>query len=146
MAPAFLTLAQASRTSKEAQENLVAGGEAEEIVTEARPSLNSWSTLAEYLVFSGDFKGAKEANAKAAKYASTKFERESLENKLTELETSGHEFQKGLKEEEKAKTEAAKAEAGSGTSPLNGLGGTPLGGRTASACARGPGTPTSPRP
>jgi hypothetical protein len=127
MAPAFFTLAQTSRTSKEAEENLEAAAGAEEIVTEARPSLNSWSTLAEYQVFSGNYKGAKEATAKAAKFANTKFERESLENKLGELEKSAREFQKGLKEEEKAKTESAKAEAGAGTNPLNGLGGTPLG-------------------
>lgn len=128
MSTALFTLAQASRTSKEAQENLVAAGEAEEIVAAARPSINSWSTLAQYLAFSGDYKGAKEATEKGAKYANTKFERESLENKLTELEKTGREFQKGLKEEEKAKTESAKAEAGAGGNPLNSLGGgTPLG-------------------
>jgi tetratricopeptide (TPR) repeat protein len=132
MAPALFSLAQASRSSKEAEENVKAAAEAEEIVAKARPSLNSWSTLAEYLVFTGDYKGAKEATEKAAKYANTKFERESLENKFAELEKSAREFQKGLKEEEKAKTEAAKAEAAggtgaTGTNPLNGVGGTPLG-------------------
>lgn len=127
MAPAFFTLAETSGTSTEAQENLEAAAGAEEIVTEIRPSLNSWSTLAQFQVFSGDYKGAKESNSEAAKLTNTKFERESLENKLGELEKNAHEFQKGLKEEEKAKTETAKAEAGSGTNPLNGLGGTPLG-------------------
>ncbi len=127
MAPAFFSLAQTSKTSKEAQENLEAAAGAEEIVTGGRPSLNSWSTLAEYQVFSGDYKGAKESTAKAAKYANTKFERESLENKLSELEKSAREFQKGLKEEEKAKTESAKAEAGNGANPLSGLGGSSLG-------------------
>jgi hypothetical protein len=127
MAPAFFTLAEASRTSKEAEENLEAAAGAEEILTEARPSINSWSTLAEYRVFAGDYKGAKEANTEAAKFANTKFERESLENKLDELEKNARSFQKSLKEEEKAKTESAKAEAGSGGNPLNGLNGTPLG-------------------
>jgi uncharacterized protein (DUF1778 family) len=126
LAPAFFTLAQTSRTSKEAQENLEAAAAAEEIVAEARPSINSWSTLAEYLTFTGEYGAAKEANTKAAKYAHTKFERESLENRQDELEKSAKEFQKSLKEEEKAKTESAKAEAGSGTNPLNSLGGTPL--------------------
>ncbi len=127
IAPAFFSLAQLSKTSKEAQENLEAAAAAEEIVAGARPTLNSWSTLAEYQVFSGAFKAAEESTAKAAKYANTKFERESLENKLSELEKSAREFQKGLKEEEKAKTETAKAEAGSGANPLSGLGGTSLG-------------------
>lgn len=131
MSTALFTLAQASTTSREAQENLVAAAEAEEIVSNARPSLNSLSTLAEYRVFSGDFAGAKEANKEAAKFANTKFERESLENNLESLEKNAREFQKGLKEEEKAKTEAAKAESagGNGTSganPLNGVGGTSL--------------------
>jgi hypothetical protein len=129
MAPAFFTLAQASRSSKEAQANLEAAAEAEEIVAGKRPSLNSWSTLAQYQVFSGDYKGAKESTTKATKYATTKFEREALENKLDELEKSAREFQKGLKAEEKAKTESAKAEAGNGANPLSGLGGgTSLGG------------------
>jgi uncharacterized protein (DUF1778 family) len=127
MAPAFFSLAQASRTAKEAEENLKAAAQAEEIVVAARPSINSWSTLAEYQVFSGDYAGAKESTSKASKYAHTKFERESLENKLDELEKSAREFQKGLKEEEKAKTESAKAEAGSGGNPLSGLGGTSFG-------------------
>jgi tetratricopeptide (TPR) repeat protein len=131
MAPALFTLAQASTSSKEAEENIEAAAEAEEIVAKARPSLNSWSTLAEYEVFTGDYKAAKEATEKATKYANTKFERESLENKLTELEKSAREFQKGLKEEEKAKTEAAKVEAAggngaAGANPLNGIGGSSL--------------------
>ena len=128
MAPALFLLAQASRTSKEAEENIEAAAEAEEIVAEARPSLNSWSTLAQYAAFTGNYKGAKEATAKAAKYANTKFERETLENKLPELEKSGREFQKGVKEEEKAKAEAAKSESSggsTGTNPLK-LGGTSL--------------------
>jgi hypothetical protein len=136
MAPALFSLAQASKSSAEAEENVKAAAQAEEIVAEARPSLNSWSTLAEYRVFAFDYKGAKEANAKAAKFTNTKFERESLENKLTELEKNAREFEKGLKEEEKAKKEAASAEpatgatggAETGTNPLNGVGGaTPLG-------------------
>ena len=130
MAPAFFLAAQASRSNQEAEENIEAAAEAEEIVANARPSLNSWSTLAQYVVFTGDYAGAKEATGKAAKYANTKFERESLENKLTELEKSGREFQKGVKEEESAKKEAAKVEesggGSTGANPLNGLGGTSL--------------------
>jgi hypothetical protein len=131
MAPALFTLAQYSASAKEAQENLEAAAKAEEIVSEARPSVNSLSTLAEYRVFSGDFAGAKQANKEAAKFTNTKFERESLENNLQSLEKNAREFQKGLKEEEKAKTEAAKAGSSggngtAGTNPLNSIGGSSL--------------------
>ena len=131
LAPALFTLAQAATSSREAQENLEAAAQAEEIVAKARPSLNSLSTLAEYRVFTGDYAGAKEANGEAAKFANTKFERESLENNLESLEKNAREFQKGRKEEESAKKEAAKAESagGNGTTganPLNGIGGSSL--------------------
>jgi hypothetical protein len=107
IAPALFILAQNSRTGPEAEVNLKAAAQAQQIVAEARPSLGSLSTLAIYQLYSFDFKAAEKTRKEAAAYANTKFERENLGNELDSIEKRAHEFQKQLVKIEK---EAKKAQ------------------------------------
>ncbi|MBS1889632.1 MAG: hypothetical protein JSU06_20855 [Actinobacteria bacterium] len=125
-APALFQLAQLASSGQEALENVKAASEAQKIVAEKRPSLNSYSTLAIYTVFTQNYKAAKEALEKATKYANTKFERESLENKFEEVEKNAKEFAKRLKIEKASNSQSSGKE--SLENPIQGLGGTSLGG------------------
>jgi hypothetical protein len=129
VSPALFQLAELSSGGEEALENVTAATEAQKIVAEARPSLNSLSTLAIYQAFAQEFKVAEKTLAEATKFASTKFERESLENKYEEVEKNAKEFGKGL-EAEKAAAQSSKAGGKEALeNPLNPLGGgTSLGG------------------
>jgi DNA-binding protein YbaB len=112
-AGALFSLAQISRTGGEAEANVRAAAQAQEIVAEQRPSLGSLSTLAIYRLYSFDYGGAKQAEKEALPYANTKFERENLGNELDQIEKRAREFQKQLQEIEKeAKKARAKGEAG----------------------------------
>lgn len=102
----LFTLAQYSRTGQEAETNIRAAAQAQEIVAKQRPSLGSLSTLAIYRVYSFDYPGGKEAQAEAKKLASTKFERENLDNELEQIEKRARQFEKQLAEIDK---EAKKA-------------------------------------
>ncbi|HEY2478293.1 MAG TPA: hypothetical protein VGI17_06140 [Solirubrobacterales bacterium] len=126
VAPALFQLAEISANGQEALENVKAASEAQEIVAKGRPSLNSYSTLALYLLFTQDYKAAEEAKEKAAKFANTKFERESFENKYEEVEKNAKTFGKQIKLEEASKSKSAGKE--SLENPIQGLGGATLGG------------------
>lgn len=127
-APALFQLAELSSNGEEALENVKAATEAQEIVADARPSLNSWSTLAIYTLFTQNYKAAEKAEEEAIKFANTKFERESLENKLDEVEKNAKEFGKQLKLEKASKSSSSSAGKESLENPIPGLGGTALGG------------------
>lgn len=127
VAPALLALAErASRTYEQAQRNIEAATEAQKIVADQRPTLNSYSTLALYTYFTGDFKAAEAAQAKAAKLTRAKAEREQLEKQMEEVKKNAQKFQKGRKEAAAAEKAAAKSNKGnpeSLQSPTNSLGG-----------------------
>ena len=59
MAPTLITLAELSRTYPEAQTNLEAAAEAQQVVADQRPTLNSYTTLAFYTYFTGDYAARK---------------------------------------------------------------------------------------
>lgn len=128
VSPALFQLAELSTSGEEALENIKAATEAQEIVAAARPSLNSLSTQGIYQAFAQEFKAANQSIEEAAKFANTKFERESLENKFEEIEKNAKEFGKGLEAEEAA----AKSNKSGGKealeNPLNSLGGNSLSG------------------
>lgn len=132
VSPALFQLAELSPGGEEALENVKAATEAQKIVAEARPSLNSLSTLSIYQLFAQEYKAAEASLAEAKKLAGTKFERESLENKFEEVEKNAKEFGVGL-EAEKAAAKKSQSEGAGGKealeNPLNPLGGgTSLGG------------------
>jgi hypothetical protein len=129
VSPALFQLAELSSNGEEALENVKAATEAQKIVAEARPSLNSLSTLAIYQLFAQEYKTAEATLAEATKFAGTKFERESLENKFEEVEKNAKEFGKGLKAEEAAAQSSKAGGKEALENPLNPLGGgTSLGG------------------
>jgi hypothetical protein len=113
VAQALFTLAQTSRTGPEAESNIRAAAQAQQIVAEARPSLGSLSTLAIYRLYSFDYEGAARARREAVPFANTKFERENLGNELDQIGKRAHAFQTQLQEiEEEAKKAREKGEAG----------------------------------
>jgi hypothetical protein len=132
MSQTLFNLAQTSRTSAEAEANIRAAAQAQKIVAEQRPNLNSLSTLAFYTMYTFDYAAAEKAGAEASKLANSKFERENFENQLEEISKRAHEYQKQLKETEKAE-KAQRTEAGGGGgnpeslenpgNPFGGLGG-----------------------
>jgi DNA repair exonuclease SbcCD ATPase subunit len=127
VAPALLSLAERSRTFSEAQTNIEAATEAQQIVADQRPTLNSYSTLALYTYFTGDFKAAEAAQAKAAKLTREKFEREQLSKQMEEVKKNAEKFQKERKQAEAAEKAAAKGSEGNPEglqAPTNPLGGT----------------------
>lgn len=128
VSPAMFQLAELSASGAEALENVKAATEAEQIVAEQRNDLNSWSTLALYALFAQNFELAEEAKEEAVKLANTKFERESFENKYEEVEKSAREFGKRLKLEKAANSQSGGGGKESLESPIQGLGGTSLGG------------------
>ncbi len=124
-APAFFQLAEVSSNTSEAVENVESAVEAQEVVVGKQPNLNSWTNLAFYRLFTQDYKGAEEAIEEAKKFANTKFERESLENKYKEVEKNAKELGKEIKAEKATKSESAGKETLE--NPIKGLSGTGLG-------------------
>lgn len=126
MSTTLFTLAQTSPRGNEAEANIKAATEAQKIVAEQKPNLNSLSTLALYTMYTFDYAAANKAGKEAVKFAHTKFERENFENQLEEVEKKAKEFQKQLAEAEKA---AKSAQKEGGENPLSGglTGGSSLG-------------------
>jgi hypothetical protein len=126
VAPALFQLAEISANGEEALENVKAATEAQQVVVDKRGDLNSWSTLAFDALFTQNYKLAAEAKEEAIKLTNTKFERESFENKYEEVEKNAKQFGKQLQIEKASKSKSAGKE--SLENPIQGLGGTTLGG------------------
>ncbi len=109
MANVLFTLAQYSRTYPEAQANIESAAQAQRAYSEARPSLNSLSTLSLYELYAGNTKAAEAANREAEAKASSKFQREQVGNQFDSTKKSAEEFQKKQAEAAKAGKEAAEA-------------------------------------
>jgi hypothetical protein len=116
MAPNFILLAQNSKTFPEAQANLEAAAQAQRIIMEQRPSLNSLTTLAFYEATLGNQKEAQRLAKEAVPFANTKFERENIDNEIKRYEEVGRSFQASRKKAEKEEGEAATE----GNNPLSG--------------------------
>lgn len=130
VAPMMLSLAELSSTYAQADQRIAAAAEAQKIVAEQRPSVNSLTTLAFYTYFTGDTKAAEKARAEAKKIAKTKGEREEIDKTLDERKKNATTY---VTAKEQAEREAKKAGGNSPESlenPLSpsGLGGTGLGG------------------
>jgi hypothetical protein len=126
MAPALVTLAERSRSIAEAQRNIEAATEAQQLVAKQRPTLNSLSTLALYTYFTGDFAAAEKAQAEAEKKTQAKFEAEQLDKQLKEVKERAEKFQQEVKKAANVEKEAAKVNKGNPESlenPSNALNG-----------------------
>lgn len=126
MAPNFILLAQNSKNLTEAQANVEAAAQAQRIIKEQRPSLNSLTTLAFYEAVLGHKKEAQKLAKEAVPYAHTKFERENIDNEIKRYEETGERFQaerkKAEKEESKKGAEGNPFSGGNSLSGVPGLG------------------------
>jgi rubrerythrin len=127
VAPMYFQMAELSRSFPEVETRVQAAADAQKIVAEDRPNLNSLTTLALYTLFTGDFKAAEKARAEAKKFAGSESEKEAVDKQLDEYKKNAETFVKSAKA-------AAKAEKASGkpsetlANPLSGgLGGGGLG-------------------
>jgi hypothetical protein len=118
VAQAFFGLAQTARSVAEAEANIRAAAQAQQIVADDRPSLGSLSSLAIFRYYSFDFKGAEQARREASKYARTKFERENLGKELDQYSERGHEFEKQVAEIEKEAKKAREKGEAAAANPL----------------------------
>ena len=126
MAPALVLLAERSRTYVEAQRNIEAAAEAQQIVADQRPTLNSFSTLALYTYFTGDYAAAEKAQAEAEKKTRAKFEGDELDKQMKEVKERAEKFQQEVGRAAKLEKAAAKANKGNPESlekPSNALNG-----------------------
>jgi DNA replication protein DnaD len=119
---ALFQLAQTSRGTLEARNNVTAAAEAQRIVAEQQPNLGTLSNLSFYELYAGEFKTAEETLAEAKKFTTSKFERRQLENQYNEIEKTAREFQQQVKEAEKASKEGAQERATNPESFENPLG------------------------
>lgn len=121
VAPALFNFALRGSTSlTEGEANMKAAADAQQIVTDQQPNLNSWSTLGIYRYLALEFAAAERAEAEAKKLTTSKFERENLENQLDEYAEAGRRLQKEIEANEKANKGTGKAQL---ENPFGGLGG-----------------------
>lgn len=125
MSPTLLRLAEVSGSFQQAAITIKSASEAQKIVAEQRPSINSLTTYALYTYFTGDFKAANKARAEAKQEAGEKGERETIDKQLDEAEERAKKFLKELKKAEKEAKAASKSggAAGGATTGENPLGG-----------------------
>lgn len=128
VAPTMFRLAETSRSLQEARTNVTDAAEVQRLVAEKRPSINSYSTLAYYLYFTGDFKAADKAGEKAESFAREKTEKETIQKQLTEIRARGKKFDKEIKEAAKQEANIERAQGGPGEAPQLEEGQNPLGG------------------
>lgn len=102
VAPMMLQLAETSSSYPQADLRINAAAEAQKIVAEGRPSVNSLTTLSFYTYFTGDFAAADKARAEAEKLAKTKSEREQIDKTLDEYEKNASKYVATKKQAEKA--------------------------------------------
>jgi len=112
VAPMMVTLAEIATSYPQFDQRIAAAVDAQKIAAEARPSVNSLSTLAFYTYFTGDLKAAEKARAEATKLAKTKSEREAIAKQLDEYKKNAATF---VAVKEKAEKEQ-KAAGGTGGS------------------------------
>lgn len=125
MSPTLLQLAELSRTYQEADANVNAAVEAQQIVAKERPSINSLTTLALYTFFTGDFAAAEKAQKEAEKLTSEKGEAEAIQKQLGEIKKNAKKY---IASKEKAEQEAKKASGGNGNAEAPAPGENPFGG------------------
>jgi chaperonin cofactor prefoldin len=136
MALTLFSLAQTSQSSAEAEANIEAAAEAQAILAKARPSIGSLSTQALYTLYTFDYAAAEQALDEAKKFATSKFQREQLENQFDEIRKQAKAFEKQLEEEKQLEKAVQEGQGGGGQSgggqPLQNPFGSGIGGTTLS--------------
>ena len=124
MSPTLLTLAELSRSYTEADSNVESAVQAQKIVAKQRPSINSLTTLALYVYYTGDFAAAEKVQREAEALTSEKGEAEAIQKQLGEVKKNAKKY---IAAKEKAEKEAKKA-GGGGKSEALEPGENPFGG------------------
>lgn len=117
----FFRLAQISRTPAEIEANVGAAADAQQIVADKRPSAGALATLALYRYFTFDYAEARRLTQEATKTATTKFERENLDDEAKEIEQRARVLQQEFAEIQKASKGRGKESL---ENPLGSIGGT----------------------
>ncbi len=132
VAPMLLQLAELSTSYAQADSKVRSASEAQQIVADQRPSVNSWTTLAFYLYFI-DPEAADKARAEAKRLATTKAERASIDKQLDQFEKNANNYRSEKAKSEKARKAEEAASQGAGgaappsvENPLGGVGGSGL--------------------
>jgi hypothetical protein len=112
MAATLFSLAETSSSGTEVIANVNAAAAAQQMVANQRPNLGSLGTAALYYLFAFDYAKAKQVNQEAKKYATSKFQREQLDNQLEENEKRAKEFEKQFKEEEQLNKQVQESQQG----------------------------------
>lgn len=112
MASTLFSLAETSRTAAEVAANVKAAAAAQQLFADARPNLGSLGTLSLYYLYAFEYAKAKQVNEEAKKFATSKFQREQLDNQLEEVEKRAREFEKQFKEEEQLNKQLQKGQPG----------------------------------
>jgi tetratricopeptide (TPR) repeat protein len=121
VAQTYFSLAEASLSFEEVDENVEKAAETQDLAVSGRPNVGSLTTLAIYKYFAGDFGAGDKARRQAKKLAQTKAEVKTIDRQLGPYRTRAKRF---VQESEKF----AKQQAGKGKESLeNALGGTSFG-------------------
>jgi hypothetical protein len=126
VAPMLLQMAEYSSTYPQIDSRIQAAVDAQRIVTEGRPSVNAWTTLAYYTFFTGDSAAAEKAKTEAKKLANSKAEAQAIDAQLEPVEKTAARYLKTKSKAEKAEKAASKGKGPAPESledPLGGLGG-----------------------
>ncbi len=126
VAPMQLTLAELSRSYPEAETRIDTAADAQKIVAEDRPSVNSLSTLSFYTYFTGDFEAADKARNEAKGLANSTAERKAIDKQLDEYEKNAKSYLKAKAKAEKEQKSSGGSSGGAVENPFGG--GTGLGG------------------
>jgi hypothetical protein len=116
MSGTLFRLAEFSRSLPEAESNIEAATEAQQIVVDQRRNLNSLSTLALYTLFTFDYAKAGEIKAETLKLTESKPSAQTFEEQFEATEKRAREIEKTIQKEEQARKNQAKqggAEQGS---------------------------------
>jgi DNA repair exonuclease SbcCD ATPase subunit len=116
VAPMLFQLAEFSRSYPEASSRVQSATEAQKIVAEQRPNLNSLTVLAAYAYFTGDFKTAEKAREEAKKAAGNPTEEKAIDSQLDQYKKQAQRYLKAKKKAEAAE-KAAVQEGGGGAAP-----------------------------
>jgi hypothetical protein len=119
MASAFFTLAESSPGFEEAVTNVAEAAAAQSLAVEARPTVNSLTTLATYEYYAGNFKAGDEA-ARKAEAKAPKAEAKEVKKKMAQYRAQGKAFEKQKQEFAKQEKEQGKEAL---KNPFGGLGG-----------------------
>lgn len=121
VAPAIYGFALNGATSlNEGENNMKTAADAQQIIVDQQPNLNSLSTLAFYRYLALEFPAAEKAEQETIKLTTSKFERENFENQVAEYAKAGHRLKKEIAEGEKASQGSGKSQL---ENPFSGIGG-----------------------